>query len=489
MIRSCRHSLLGSWNRLLPAALVALAGTSALASERDWGLVEAYLELDEAWHDLDREIAKADIGNDEKERRRKEERGEHPDIVLAVGAARAIIESDGKRAVEAAEFLMEHTPGLSPTADGDIEFGTLALAERIGPDWSVVDDFTNPDKGFLAKLFSGDPSGTKALAAARAIVDLGGTHDRMIDAAEFLVERGEIRGGGPHNVLAGIRTLASHVPDHDNWPRMLMHLGRVRGDSPAVDDFLADKTIEGNDPLVRATARYYAASRLTRSINTASDEERDALRERALNLADGLSAGVDEEEFVAKGRDAEGNPTPRTLADAERDILSTLHHATVGGTVSDFAGTRIDGTEAGFADLGGQVVLVDFWATWCVPCIAGLPKLRDLARELPAERFEILSISIDAELESVVDFQEDEPMPWSQWHVGVGSELAKVWQVNAIPLYVLIDGQGKILAKSNALTDQFLTRLREAEARQEQPLGGAELSSQGAAAARRGANA
>lgn len=464
MTRSRRIPTHMNCNRLLPVAVVALVGMAAVAAEPDWRLVEAYLELDEAWHELDREIATADASGDEKERRRKEERGEHPDIVLAVGAARAIIEADGKRAIEAAEFLMEHTPGLSPTVDDDIEFGTLALAERIGPDWSVVDGYVNPDTGFLARLFSEDPSGTKALGAARAIVGLDGTHDRTIDAAEFLIERGaNIRGGSPQNVLAGMRTL-SHAPDYDDWPRMLMHLGRARGDSKQIDEFLTGKTAEGNDPLVRATARYYAASRLARSINTATDEERGALRERALNLASGLSAGMEDAEFVAKTRDAEGNPASQSLAHAERHILSTLRYATVGGTVSGFAGTRLNGEQEGIADFGGQVVLVDFWATWCVPCIAGLPKLRDLVSELPAERFEILSISIDAELESVVDFQEDEPMPWAQWHVGDSSELAKTWQVNAIPLYVLIDGQGKILAKSNALSDAFLVRLREAVA-------------------------
>ena len=463
--------------RLLPTLVVALAGTVAAATEPNWQLVEAYLELDEAWHQKDREITAADVSSEEKERRRKEERGEHPDIGLAVASARAIIESDGKRAVESAQFLMEHTLGLSPTADSDIEFGTMALAQRIGPDWSVVERFTNPPKGFLARLFSAAPSGTKALAAARAIVDLGGTHDRTIDAAEFLVANGAaIRGGGPNNVLAGIRTLESHRPDYDDWPRMFMHLGRSAGGFAEIDEFLTSKTTEDNAAVVRATARYYAAYRLARSINTASDEERDAYRERALNFASGLSAGVEDEEFVAKGRDAEGKATTQTLAEAERDILATLRYATVGGMVSDFAGVDLNGVEESLADYGGRVVLVDFWATWCGPCIAGLPKLRDLVAELPTERFEILSISIDQELESVMDFQEDEPMPWAQWHIGVGSELAKTWQVNAIPAYVLIDTRGKILAKGNALSDDFLARLRQAvaDAHEDDPTGNAE---------------
>ena len=478
MIRSRRSTPMHvTCKRLLSAVVVSLAGTLAIAAEADWRLVEAYLELDEAWHERDREINTADVSADEKERRRTEERGEHPDIVLAVGGARATIESDGKRAVEAAQFLMEHTLGLSPTADSDIEFGTAALAERVGPDWSVIEHFTNPNRGFLARLFSGNPSGTEALAAARAIVDLGGSHDRTLDAAEFLVARGAaIRGGSPKNVLAGIRTLESHVPDYDDWPRMLMHLGRARGDSEEIDEFLASKTTAGNEALVRATARYYAASRLARAINAAPDEERDALRERALDLASGLSNGVEDEEFVAKVRDAEGKSTSQTLADAERGILATLRYATVGGTVSDFAGVRLNGIEETLADYGGQVVLVDFWATWCGPCIAGLPKLRDLVADLPTERFEILSISIDQELESVIDFQEDEPMPWAQWHIGVGSELAETWQVNAIPAYVLIDGRGRILAKGNILSDEFLARLRQAvaDATQENPTGSAE---------------
>ena len=92
------------------------AQVSDSAEEANWKLVEAYVELDTAWHRRDAEIMRSDATADEKERQRKEERGEHPDIVLAVVAAKAIVDSGGQRALEAAKFLVEHPAGLSPTA-------------------------------------------------------------------------------------------------------------------------------------------------------------------------------------------------------------------------------------------------------------------------------------------------------------------------------------------------------------------------------------
>ena len=457
-----RAALHGIWKQVLPAATLLLTGSIAAATEPDWRLVEAYLDLDGAWHAKDREILNADVSKEEKDRQRAEERGAHPDIVLAAAAARAIIETDGRRALEAAEFLVEHTAGLSPTATSDVEIGMAALVERIGPDWSVIDGYLDQGKGMLARLFSKKSSAPRALAAATAIVGLGGTHDKTVEAAEFLIERGGvIRGGGGEHVLSGLRTLAQ-MDDYDNWPRMLTYLDRIRANAQEIDDFLTGMSAEGNDPVVRATARYYAASRLTRAINTASTEERDGYRERALDLATGLSVGVEDEEFVAKVPGADGKPATLTLAEVEQDLLATIRYATVGGTVSGLQGLTLDGVEESLGAFSEQVVLVDFWATWCGPCIAALPKLRDLVDELPAERFEILSISIDKELNSVTEFQADEPMPWSQWHVGVGSELARTWQIRSIPTYVLTDGGGRILAKGNSLDDDFLARLREA---------------------------
>ena len=454
----------------------------ANADEANWKLIEAYTELDTAWHQRDAEINRSDASGDEKDRRRKEERGEHPDIVLAVVAARSIIDSDGERAMEAARFLVEHPAGLSPTAESDIAFGNAALARLIGPDWSVVEAFHDAmqawrdddaarreefraqseavedeaedgERQAVTASFAlvAPPDGLEASAAAMAILDAGADHEKARDAAEFLVEHGM---RNPQALIRAARWLRANAADFDDWPDVIMNLARARpvdGSRP-FDEFLTELTTESEDPVVRATARYFAASGLADGVNNPAmaDADREADRQRALALARGLSEGVEDEEFVKKAS-VNGEPVARTLAQAEAALLHGIRHTLVGSTVANETAQRLDGTEGNLSAYAGKVVLMDFWATWCGPCIAALPTMRDLAEAHPGERFEILGISVDAELETVTDFMEDEPMPWSHWHVGVGSELGLSWNIAGYPTYVVVDADGVIRSRGHDL--------------------------------------
>ena len=456
------------------------AQVSDSAEEANWKLVEAYVELDTAWHRRDAEIMRSDATADEKERQRKEERGEHPDIVLAVVAAKAIVDSGGQRALEAAKFLVEHPAGLSPTADDDIAFGNAALARLIGPDWSVVEAYhdamqawqdDNEARREAAKAEAEDaesqegdtrpvtvgfalvppPDALEATVAAQAILDAGADHEKARDAAEFLVEHG-LRY--PQALVEAARWLGAHASDFDGWPDLLMRLASAAtaSGSSVSGDFLTEMATEANDPLVRATARYFAATGLAAGVNDPSTAaaDRETCRQQALALATGLSAGVEGEDFVKKVS-VDGEMVAPTMAQAEAALVHGIRHTLVGSTVADESAQRLDGTEDNLSAYAGKVVLMDFWATWCGPCIAALPKMRDLADAHPDERFEILGISVDAELETVTDFMEDEPMPWAHWHVGVGSELGLSWNIAGYPTYVVVDGDGVILSRGHDL--------------------------------------
>ena len=465
------------------------AGIPGDADEANWRLVEAYVDLDTAWHQRDAEINQSDATAEEKERRRKEERGEHPDIVLAVVAARSIIDSEGGRALEAAKFLVEHPAGLSPTADADIEFGNAALARLIGPDWSVVEAYQDamqawqddsearreaaraaaedaePEEGAAMAVTPGfafvpPPNGLEATTAAQAILDAGTDHENAREAAEFLVEHG-LRN--PQAMVKAARWLSANALDYEDWPELLMRLASAApvGGSGDLDGFLTEMASEADDPVVRATARYFAAATLADGVNNPSSSaaDRETSRQQALAMATGMSTGVEDEEFVNKVS-VDGEQVPQTMAQAEAFLVHGIRHTLLGSTVADEKARRLDGTEDNLSAYAGKVVLMDFWATWCGPCIAALPKMRNLAQAHPGERFEILGISVDAELETVTDFMEDEPMPWSHWHVGVGSELGLSWNIAGYPTYVVVDADGVIRSRGHDL-DAAMEVIRE----------------------------
>ena len=220
------------------------------------------------------------------------------------------------------------------------------------------------------------------------------------------------------------------------------------------------------EPVRKATARYHLAVNLIEQANawTTLAEERKRLRERARQAIAGLSDGVAEEEFSETRFAADGTMLTGTFADVEAELRFRLDHATAGGTLPEVAGTRLDGEREDLAAYAGKVVLVDIWATWCAPCIQALPKLRELHGELSPARFALLSISVDDELETVTDFMRDQPMPWSNWHVGLASEVAEAWNIRAFPTYILVDRQGTILAHTNRLDEWLLELAKESVA-------------------------
>lgn len=106
------------------------------------------------------------------------------------------------------------------------------------------------------------------------------------------------------------------------------------------------------------------------------------------------------------------------------------------------------GEELQLSDFQGQVVLLDFWASWCTPCMQKLPSVKELYRRYHEQGLEIIGISLDVREEDLRLTLEEHQIPWPQAFDGGGlqAEIADLYRVYAIPALFLLDRTGIIRA-------------------------------------------
>ena len=140
-----------------------------------------------------------------------------------------------------------------------------------------------------------------------------------------------------------------------------------------------------------------------------------------------------------------GDERIRGLAKAFEGKLRFL---SLPGKPMEITGTLLDGNKFDPASLAGKVVLVDFWATWCGPCVAELPNMLTEYEKYHDKGFEIVGISLDQDREALVNFVSERKIPWPVLHEqeGEGSHpLAEFYGINGIPQFVLIGRDGNVI--------------------------------------------
>ena len=103
----------------------------------------------------------------------------------------------------------------------------------------------------------------------------------------------------------------------------------------------------------------------------------------------------------------------------------------------------LDGKKLSGEQLGGKVVLLDFWATWCGPCKIALPKIKEIATKYAGQNLVVISVSLDESEETWKRFVSENDMTWAQYRDGsFEGPISSAFGVRAVPTTFTIDTDG-----------------------------------------------
>jgi len=169
-------------------------------------------------------------------------------------------------------------------------------------------------------------------------------------------------------------------------------------------------------------------------------------REEANDLWLMIAQGCLDADDIEKARAVTRLVAKNSSGEAKEQAEAQLRKYDRVGKVLDLKFKDLNGKEVDLKDYAGKVVLVDFWATWCGPCRASLPEVKETYAKLNSKGFEILAISFDKDKETLTKFVADEGLTWPQYFDGLGWEnkLGQTFEISSIPTVWLVDKRGKL---------------------------------------------
>lgn len=140
--------------------------------------------------------------------------------------------------------------------------------------------------------------------------------------------------------------------------------------------------------------------------------------------------------------------------------IALLHSGTVDTVLPRFEDRAVDGKHLDSEEFKGKYTIIDFWATWCAPCLEQLPRLIKI-REQYGDKIRLLSVSLDKDVAASQQVAAQHGITWMQVCDGKAGrgDLPLLFDVVAIPRVVICDSENKIIYDSRYSTDNIETAL------------------------------
>ena len=248
---------------------------------------------------------------------------------------------------------------------------------------------------------------------------------------------------------------------HANNPKLLSFLFTAMGSEVGLVfiDAWYDKASANKTKVSIATMVGSTASRTFHT--SASEAERNQAKQRAIKYGKALSEELATESM--KFHTEEPIPMDKWKG---LGVLNSVQSLYAGKVMPDPGYPKLNGEMDNYKNYRGKVVLVDFWATWCVPCVASMPHIKELREELAGQPFEVISVSTDNDADTVIEFQEDDvDMPWVNWLDTPNTQRYFGMGLFGLPTYFVLDTDGTILYRGSRFDDKVTAMVKEALAK------------------------
>ncbi|RBP47549.1 thiol-disulfide isomerase/thioredoxin [Roseimicrobium gellanilyticum] len=221
-------------------------------------------------------------------------------------------------------------------------------------------------------------------------------------------------------------------------------------------DFVGQKDAPSADKL---------ADEILNAPDASAEMKANATGMKLVNRVQNLDESPGGETAWAKDAEAylKANPQSKFAPMFEQKLKSITALAGIKDKPLDLKFTAVDGREIDLSKMRGKVVLIDFWAVWCGPCVAEMPNVLKAYEKLHPKGFEIVGISLDQDKAKLEAFVKDKGMAWPQYFDGKGwkNDISTKYGINSIPAMWLVDKKGMVVStnargKLEELVEKYL---------------------------------